>query len=156
MKKIFCLMLALTMMTPSFLWAEEIVETDEVFAIVAEDEMLPPMPPAPVLPPAPEMGKPGGMPFICPMMGMPSMVATQDGGVVVLAGDQLQKFDADLNLVKEAKIQKPVPPMMKKKMGKTEKPEAIAPTPVMPPPAAEAVPVEEVDVVEGELDFQPV
>jgi hypothetical protein len=37
------------------------------------------------------------------MMGK-SMIATTDGGVVVMMGDKLMKFDKDLNLVKETKI----------------------------------------------------
>lgn len=42
----------------------------------------------------------GGM-----MMGMhPTVVATSDGGVVVLAGGKLAKYDASLNLVKEVEI----------------------------------------------------
>jgi hypothetical protein len=51
------------------------------------------------------MEKEGGMP---PMMGMMSMmgnlVATNDGGVVVLMGLKLYKYDKNLNLVKEAEI----------------------------------------------------
>ena len=43
-----------------------------------------------------------------PMMGMPreSLVATSDGGVVVLSGPRLVKYDKDLNLVKEVEIPK--------------------------------------------------
>jgi hypothetical protein len=33
-----------------------------------------------------------------------SMVATEDGGVIVLAGNKLIKYDKDLNVVKEADI----------------------------------------------------
>ena len=32
------------------------------------------------------------------------MVATSDGGVVVLAGNKLLKYDKDLNLIKEAEV----------------------------------------------------
>lgn len=42
------------------------------------------------------------------MMGgmhqQPSMIATSDGGVVVLAGPKLMKYDASLNLVGEAEL----------------------------------------------------
>jgi hypothetical protein len=41
---------------------------------------------------------------MCRMMMGKSLIATSDGGVVVLAGDKLMKFDKDLNLVKETKI----------------------------------------------------
>jgi len=37
------------------------------------------------------------------MMGR-SIVATEDGGIVVAAGEKLMKFDKDLNLVKEAQM----------------------------------------------------
>lgn len=38
------------------------------------------------------------------MMRSPSMVASNDGGVIVLAGNKLYKYDKSLNLVKEAEI----------------------------------------------------
>ncbi len=40
------------------------------------------------------------------MMGMmqKSMAASSDGGVIVLSGSKLMKYDADLNLVKEVEI----------------------------------------------------
>lgn len=45
----------------------------------------------------------GGMP--CPMMGMgKEMVATSDGGIIVLAGGKLYKYDKDLNLKKEVEL----------------------------------------------------
>jgi hypothetical protein len=46
----------------------------------------------------------------CPMMGMmkgmtgKSMVAASDGGVIVLSGNKLMKYDKNLNLVKEVEI----------------------------------------------------
>jgi hypothetical protein len=56
---------------------------------------------------APGMGMPGG----CPMCGMmmhgmmqKQMVATSDGGVIVMAGCSLQKYDANLQLVKEVDL----------------------------------------------------
>ncbi len=47
------------------------------------------------------MGMGGGM-----MGGHESMVATSDGGVVVMAGPKLMKYDRDLNLVKEVEMKK--------------------------------------------------
>ncbi|MDD5045113.1 MAG: hypothetical protein PHH69_03715 [Candidatus Omnitrophica bacterium] len=40
------------------------------------------------------------------MMGamQKQMVATNDGGVIILAGNKLLKYDKDLNLIKEAEI----------------------------------------------------
>ena len=63
------------------------------------------------------MGKTVGMPMsgmekMCgPKMSKAQMVATDEGGVIVLAGNKLMKYDADLNLVKEAEIQMPMPSM---------------------------------------------
>jgi hypothetical protein len=75
-------------------------------------------------------GMMGGM-GKCHMMGgmmNKSMVATSDGGVVVLAGQTITKYDKNLNVVKEAQIKmdksmmKDCPmkdcPMMKGKGGK--------------------------------------
>jgi hypothetical protein len=75
-----------------------------------------------------------------PMQGMMmkkmmdiSMVATQDGGVIVLAGNKLMKYDQDLNLVKEAEIKvdmmKDCPMMINKGMGPG--PDAAAAAPVV-------------------------
>ena len=47
----------------------------------------------------------------CPMMGKTQMVATDDGGALVLAGNKLMKYDADLNLVKEVEVKIPASPM---------------------------------------------
>ena len=38
------------------------------------------------------------------MMRSPTMVASNDGGVIVLTGSKLYKYDKNLNLVKEAEI----------------------------------------------------
>jgi hypothetical protein len=59
--------------------------------------------------PCPMHGKMGKeqMPCMCPMCQMmmrPTIIATSDGGVVVMVGNKLMKFDKDLNLVKETKI----------------------------------------------------
>ena len=55
-------------------------------------------------------GMPMGMPMGS-MMGKTQMVATDEGGVIVLAGNKLMKYDADLNLVKEADVKMPMGPM---------------------------------------------
>jgi hypothetical protein len=68
--------------------------------------------------PCPMHGKMGKepMPCVCPMCHMmmgKSMIATTDGGVVVMIGDKLMKFDKDLNLVKETKIKMDIEGMEK-------------------------------------------
>ena len=47
----------------------------------------------------------------CAAMGKSQMVATDEGGVIVLAGNKLMKYDADLNLVKEVEVKMPMSPM---------------------------------------------
>ncbi len=42
------------------------------------------------------------------------IVATGDGGVIVLVGNKLMKYDKDLNLIKEVEIQVDMEAMMKK------------------------------------------
>lgn len=42
------------------------------------------------------------------MMGKAQMVATDEGGVIVLMGNKLTKYDADLNLVKEVEVKMPM------------------------------------------------
>jgi len=42
------------------------------------------------------------------------MIATEDGGVVVLVGNKLIKYDKNLNVVKEAEIKIDTEGMMKK------------------------------------------
>ena len=66
--------------------------------------------------PGMSMDMPMGMPMpgMGSMMGKTQMVATDEGGVIVLAGNKLMKFDADLNLVKEAEVKMPMPSMMGK------------------------------------------
>lgn len=54
------------------------------------------------------MAKMGGM------MGARTMVASEDGGVIILAGNKLMKYDKDLNLVKEVEIKIEGCPMMDK------------------------------------------
>ena len=71
----------------------------------------------------PGMGKMG-----CPMMGKAQMVATDEGGVIVLAGSKLLKYDADLNLVKEVEVKMPMGPMGSKQcpmMGKMMDKDAV-------------------------------
>ena len=56
-----------------------------------------------------------GMGKMCAtMMGKAQMVATDEGGVIVLAGNKLMKYDADLNIVKEVEVKMPLSPMMDK------------------------------------------
>ena len=50
------------------------------------------------------------------MMGKTSMVATSDGGVIVLKGNKLTKYDKNLNLVKEAALKADEMDMGKMKM----------------------------------------
>lgn len=100
MKKIFCLMLALALLAPVIALAEE--------AVGKED--------APMMTP-PEMEKKCecamcGCKMRCPMMGKATMVAGQDGGVIVLVGNKLQKYDNALNLVKEVTIAMPMPGLL--------------------------------------------
>jgi hypothetical protein len=54
--------------------------------------------------------------MMCPMhcgMMMKKMIATSDGGVIVMAGKKLIKYDKDLNLVKEVEIKMDMEKMMK-------------------------------------------
>lgn len=51
----------------------------------------------------PSMGMKMGCPMMMMMMGR-LMVATSDGGIVILVGNKLQKYDKDLNLAKETEI----------------------------------------------------
>jgi len=105
MKKIIWAVVALSLLIPVPAFAKE-----------TKEEM-----------PGMSMDKPMGMPMagmekMCPpMMGNAQMVATDEGGVIVLAGNKLSKYDADLNLVKEVEIKMPMPPMSGKEcpmMGK--------------------------------------
>lgn len=55
------------------------------------------------------------------MMGKPSMVASSDGGVIVLKGCKLTKFDKNLNVTKEVTLEcdsKQLCPMCLMKMEK--------------------------------------
>ncbi len=63
-----------------------------------------------------------GMEKMCdPKMGKAQMVATDEGGVIVLTGNKLMKYDANLNLVKEAEIKMPMGPMGDKQCPMTGK-----------------------------------
>lgn len=88
MKKIVSIALMLSLLMPALAVAEE-----------SKKEEMPGM----------SMDKPMGM--LKSGMGKAQMVATDEGGVIVLAGNKLSKFDADLNLVKEVDIKMPMPPM---------------------------------------------
>lgn len=68
------------------------------------------------------MMKPGGKPM-CPMCGMAcesmmkrDIVPTEDGGVIVVCGDQIIKYDANLNLVKQTEIKIDMEQMQQKMM----------------------------------------
>ena len=97
MKKIFCAVMVLSLLG-----------TVPAFAAENSKKEMPPMP---------------GMD--CMGMGgkTSSMVATDEGGVIVLAGNKLIKYDADLNIVKEVEVKTPMGgktcPMMKT-MGKED------------------------------------
>ena len=51
----------------------------------------------------------------CDMKSMmsPSLLETKDGGIVVMMGNKLMKYDKDLNLVKEAEVKIDVEEMQK-------------------------------------------
>jgi hypothetical protein len=91
MKKIFCAVVVLSLLISLPAFAKE-----------AQKEEMPGM----------SLGMPmPGMEKMCSKMGNAQMVATDEGGVIVLAGNKLLKYDADLNLVKEVEIKMPMPPM---------------------------------------------
>ena len=52
----------------------------------------------------------GSMNHMMGMMNKPLMIATSDGGVVVLNGPKLTKYDKDLKLVNEVEMKHPEPP----------------------------------------------
>ena len=45
------------------------------------------------------------------MMGQPSMVSSNDGGVIVMIGKTLYKYDKNLNLVKQVELPSDMPQM---------------------------------------------
>ena len=55
------------------------------------------------------------------MMMQKQMVATSDGGVIVLSGHKLYKYDKNLQLVKEAEIKMEMPRMMGQMKEKCDK-----------------------------------
>ena len=66
----------------------------------------------------------GGMMGMCPMHGMMmkqmmgrSIIATEDGGIVVIMGNKIAKYDKKLNLVNEVELKVDFE-MMQKKMAK--------------------------------------
>lgn len=86
------------------------------------------------------MGKMRGMGCPCMMSMGKQMVATSDGGVVVLSGNKLYKYDKELNLKKEVEIKKDKEmmgkcPMMGGMMGgmRGDKPEGADEGEAMPP-----------------------
>lgn len=70
-----------------------------------------------------------GMGMMCPMMGgKSSMIASADGGVIVLMGNKLMKYDANLDLVKEVELKMPMMGGKNRPMKeKTEKEQAESP-----------------------------
>jgi hypothetical protein len=50
-----------------------------------------------------------------------ALVATNDGGVIILAGNKLIKFDKDLNMVKKAEVDLDIPGMQKMMMDMRDK-----------------------------------
>jgi len=63
-----------------------------------------------------EPGSKDGMKDKMRMMMQKSMVASTDGGVIILAGNKLLKYDSKLNLVKEVEIKVECPAMGKMPM----------------------------------------
>lgn len=57
------------------------------------------------------------------MHQQPTMIATSDGGVVVLAGGKLSKYDGLLNLVKEVEIKRGPSPKKIDEMNSEETPQ---------------------------------
>jgi hypothetical protein len=120
MKKIVLVLLALSLLIPVTAFAED-MEMEDMLGMPSMD--------------APEE-KPAGMPPMpgkgrmdCMKMGKAQMVAADDGGVIILSGNKLLKYDAELNLVKEVEV--PMPAWgkqcpMKEKMPE-RKPEPAAP-----------------------------
>ena len=86
------------------------------------------------------MGKMQGM---TGMMAAKQMVAVKDGGVIVLTGNKLLKYDQDLNLIKEVEIKMDMKMMhenwqhMKEKCSKDkkmmDKDESVEETPAQEP-----------------------
>lgn len=58
-------------------------------------------------------GKMMGMHMMMKMILEKSVVATEDGGIVVVAGNKITKYDKDLNVVKEAEIKMDIEAMQK-------------------------------------------
>jgi hypothetical protein len=96
MKKIWVAVLVMSVVVAVPVMAEE-----------AKKEGMPGMPKEGSM----EMSMPGMGKKCGPMMGKAQMVATDEGGVIVLAGNKLMKYNADLDLVKEVEIKMPIGPM---------------------------------------------
>jgi hypothetical protein len=96
MKKILWAVIVLTVLVSAPVFAEE-MQKDDMPGMTMDKPM--------------GMSMPGTGKMGCRMMGKAQMVATDEGGVIVLAGNKLMKYDADLNLVKEARLKMPVSPM---------------------------------------------
>jgi hypothetical protein len=97
MKKILLCMMALSLLVSTAAFAED----------TKKDEM-----PGMGMPHGMRMGMGMPMPGMgqkCCSAGNAQMVATDEGGVFVLAGNKLMKYDADLNMVKEVEVKMPAP-----------------------------------------------
>jgi hypothetical protein len=68
-----------------------------------------------------EMRGMGPMSGMMKMMMPQAVVATEDGGIVVMAGNKLMKFDKNLNLVKEVEIKIDIEGMRKQMKEMMEK-----------------------------------
>lgn len=93
MKKITLIMIAFLLISTA------------VFAEEAQQETMPGMKGDDPI----EMMTPGMGKMRCPMMGMgkTQMATTDDGGVIVLVGNKLMKYDAELVLLKEVEVPMP-------------------------------------------------
>lgn len=56
-------------------------------------------------------------------MHQPSMIATSDGGLVILSGNKLTKYNAALDIVKEVELKRPSPPMKKQSAPESDLPD---------------------------------
>lgn len=119
------LILALAITFSVFAAEKEQAETEEKVMMPGADMMQKGM-----MPGAGMMG--GGMGMMKPMPMGKTMVATSDGGVVVMVGNRLYKYDKNLELKKEAEIKMDMPAMkhmiksMKKKCPKWQEGEEKA------------------------------
>lgn len=116
MKKVIWVLVILSMAVATPLFALQDVQGDAP-ADVSEESFMPPAPGMMEESPVPPMGRMMGqgpgfgsekMGKMCGMMmGKANMEVANDGSVIVLVGNKLMKYDADLNLVKEVEVKTP-------------------------------------------------